>query len=165
MAVLPRWLFVSFISHCARRAIFVQRIMCRRSGFDEMLSCLTPIAARTDAQSVPERWIYVTADVFARMFPWLWRRRCLFRSLLVLDWAHGLGMDPTLNVGIKLGEHRAHGHCWLSIGGQPFCEPGGWPKLYRKLFYQDNRIQHWATLTQNLDRVKNQEPKPKAYSR
>ena len=143
--------FSSFLGHCLRRALFVRRTMLQFVSFDEMLSRISPIAEREPMRptQIPEGWIVRAAEWCACLFPRLWRRRCLFRSLLVLDWARQLGIDPVLNVGMELGPRRDQGHCWLSIGNRPFCEAGGWPKRYGVLFHRSCGLRHWTSLTPN----------------
>jgi hypothetical protein len=146
--VLRGWcVLVAFCGYAVRRAFFIQRTMTRLVSFEDMLMRLCPVERHTGRPpDVPGGSIFRVADWCAYVFPWLWRRRCLFRSLLVLDWAHRMGIDPTLNVGMELGLNREQGHCWLSIGGEVFCEPGGWPARYRTLFYRGHRLQHWTSL-------------------
>jgi hypothetical protein len=142
---------LSFWGHCLKRAFFVQRTMLRFLSFDDMLSSISPPATSelTLPEEIPQESIVHTAEFFAYLFPWIWRRRCLFRCLLVLDWARQRGIDPTLNVGVELGKQRDQGHCWLSVDGKPFCEIGGWPQRYGELFYESRKIQHWTGLAPN----------------
>jgi len=147
MAVWPDRVLVSLFKHCLCRAFFIQRTILQCVSFDEMLVRLSPVAAREKVPvRIPEGLVFRTADLCAYLLPWLWRRRCLFRSLLVLDWARRLGIDPTLNVGMELGLRQDQGHCWLSIGGRAFCEPGGWPTRYGTLFHRGGSLQHWTSL-------------------
>jgi len=140
--------FLSFLWHCLHRALLVRRLMLQIVSFDEMLFRLSPLAASqsTTPEQIPEGTIVILAELFSCLFPRLWRRRCLFRSLLILDWSRQHGIDPTLNVGVELGESRDQGHCWLSLDGRPFCESGGWPARYSVLFHQGRKIQHWTSL-------------------
>jgi len=138
---------VSFGWHAFRRAFYIQRLMRRFVGFEEMLVRLYPLDANAvPPVAVPEDSVLRVAESCAYLFPGLWHRRCLFRSLLVLDWAHRIGIDPTLNIGMELGLAREQGHCWLSLGERAFCEPGGWPRRYRTLFYRASGLQHWTSL-------------------
>jgi hypothetical protein len=137
-----------FIVHCLRRAAYIERTIGRESSFEKMVWCLSPLAAqiRQEPGKTPEGWIARAAESCAYFFPRIWRRRCLFRSLLMLDWAHRLGVSPTLNVGMRLGPNRDQGHCWLSIGHTPFCEPAGWPEHYAVLFHRSGILQYWVSL-------------------
>ena len=143
---------LSFLVHCARRAVGVERAMVRLLAFDEMLSRLSPLARRASAraETIPEGWIASVAEFYAYLFPRVWRRRCLFRSLLILDWARRVGLNPTLNVGMRLAPDRDQGHCWLSLGNRAFCEPGGgWPGRYGSLFHSDANVRYWAAVVQD----------------
>jgi hypothetical protein len=137
---------LSFLGHCLRRAFHIERTMAQFVSFDEMLLHMSPLAAHNSMppEKAPEGWIFRAAEFCACLFPGVWRRRCLFRSLLVLDWARQLGVNPTLNVGVQLGPHRDQGHCWLSIGERPFCEPAGWPARYGILFHRSSNVQYWT---------------------
>ena len=139
---------LSLFRHCWRRGTCVERTIRQSASFEEMLLCLSPLSAGTChmAEKTPDAWIARTGECCAYFFPRMWRRRCLFRSLLVLDWARWSGISPTLNVGMQLGPDRDQGHCWLSIGDRPFCEPGGWPRRYGILFHRGNDVQYWTTL-------------------
>jgi hypothetical protein len=136
-----------FLVHSCRRATWIESTMAHVLSFDEMLLRLSPVAARRlyPAESIPGRWVAATAELFACLFPRVWRRRCLFRSLLILDWAHRSGVHPTLNVGMHLESGRESGHCWLTVGNRPFCEPGDWSGRYGVLFYRRGDLQHWAS--------------------
>jgi hypothetical protein len=137
-----------FLLHCCRRAVHIERIMVRHVSFDCLLLSLHPISQNPpkSTELVPERWIAMAAECCACLFPGIWRRRCLFRSLLILDWAHPLGIDPILNVGMRLAPDSEHGHCWLSLANRAFCEPEGWPGRYGTLFHSDRNVQYWTTL-------------------
>ena len=139
---------LSFIRHCWRRGIYVERTIRQSANFEEMLLRLSPLAAKTChlAEKTPDGGIARIAECCAFIFPRMWRRRCLFRSLLVVDWAHRSGISPTLNVGMQLGPDWEQGHCWLSIGDRPFCESGGWPGRYGVLFHRGNDVQYWISL-------------------
>jgi len=139
---------LSFIRHCWRRGSHVERTIRRSASFEEMLLCLSPLAADACrlAEKTPEGWIARSGECCAYFFPRMWRRRCLFRSLLVWDWARRSGISPTLNVGMQLGPDRDQGHCWLSVGDRPFCETGGWPSQYGILFHRGNDVQYWTSL-------------------
>lgn len=140
--------FLSFFRHCWRRGTYVERTIRQSASFEEMLLCMSPLAADTChlAEKMPDGWIARTGEYCAYFFPRMWRRRCLFRSLLVLDWARRSGISPTLNVGMQLGPDRDQGHCWLSIGDRPFCESAGWPRQYGILFHRGNDVQYWTSL-------------------
>lgn len=139
---------LSFAVHGLRRSLHVARTMRRFLAFDAMLLQLSPVAGRPYAtpHSLDEAGVARIAECFAVCFPWLWKRRCLFRSLLVLDWARQRGLDPTLNVGMELGLHQDQGHCWLSLGDRPFCERIGWPGRYGALFHQSKDVHYWTSL-------------------
>jgi hypothetical protein len=139
---------LAFWGHCLRRALHIERTMRQFVGFDEMLLCMAPVAVQRPILlgRTTERWVTRAAGWCAYAFPGVWRRRCLFRSLLVLDWARGLGIDTTLNVGMELGVARDQGHCWLSIGDKAFCEPFGWPGRYGELFHRCGNLQYWTSL-------------------
>ena len=145
---------LSFLGHCLRRAFHIERILVQFMSFDEMLLHMSPVAAHNSMppEKAPEGWIFRTAEFCACLFPRVWRRRCLFRSLLVLDWARQLGINPTLNVGMQLGRHHDQGHCWLSIGERPFCEPGGWPGRYGILFHRSSHVQYWTRFAPDAQR-------------
>lgn len=141
-------LFFIFIVHCARRAFSVQRAMGSGVSFEHMTGCLSPLSGCVPLQEreLPEVCITRASHFCAYLFPKVWRRRCLFRSLLVLDWAHRSGIDPTLNVGMRLDSLGEQGHCWLSIGGRPFCESGGWPGRYDTLMHREKGLQYWVAV-------------------
>jgi hypothetical protein len=146
-------IFLPFLGHCRRRAAYIARTMAQMVSFDRMLLCLSPLAGHVSLQveNTPDVWMARAAECCAWLIPRVWRRRCLFRSLLVLDWAHRSGIDATLNVGMSLGPQSEQGHCWLSIGGRPFCEPRGWPGGYGVLFHQSGNLQYWASLAPDAE--------------
>jgi hypothetical protein len=128
--------------------------MLRTLDFETMVQSLhaTPGQPSAAPPALPERWMAGAAECCACLFPGLWRRRCLFRSLLIMDWAHQQGIAPTLNVGMRLAAATEQGHCWLSVGDRAFCESGGWPRDYTLPFHRGRNIAHWAILAPNADR-------------
>jgi len=117
------------------------------AGFEAMLKRLYPAAdgaVSLPCELVPQGWFGFCADACARLFPSLWKRRCLFCSLIILDWSRRFGIHPTLNVGMRLNPERDRGHCWLSFAGQPFCEMEKqvWPG--EEAFYSGPEVRYWV---------------------
>ena len=156
-------LVLSFARHCMWRAVFVKRAIKRCKSFEEMVASLSPPAAAgsSSSEAIPEAWITGIGEFCAFLFPVLWGRRCLFRSLLILDWAHRRGIRPELNVGMQLGSDRDQGHCWLSRGDRLFCEAGGWPERYGALFHSGRGVSYWTALSEEtLESNAAQRPAP-----
>jgi hypothetical protein len=139
-------LFIGFVFHCARRALTIRRVIRGETSFEAMLARLSPagVQGALSYEQVPQRWFCFCADGCARLFPSMWKRRCLFRSLIILDWVRRIGLQTMLNVGMKLGPGRDQGHCWLSIADRPFCEPGGYLGPYGTVFHCGRDVRYWV---------------------
>lgn len=146
-AIRSGWvLWVSFGWHAVCRASHVAAVIGEGGTVLQMMQRLSP------AVENPRQWMSQpclewalawSAAVFSWRFPSIYRRRCLFRSLLLLDWARGRSVQPTVNIGIFAEDRQTQGHCWLSFGLQVFCEPGGWPARYREPFGGDGGVANW----------------------
>lgn len=141
-------LLARFVSHCCRRATHIRRVMRGETSFEAMLERLYPVNDREalSCELIPQWWFRMCADCCACVFPSMWRRRCLFRSLMILDWVHGIGIHATLNVGMNLGPDRDQGHCWLAIADRPFCELGGCPQPPGTVFHSGRDVRYWVCL-------------------
>jgi hypothetical protein len=130
----------------------IRRVIRGETSFEAMLERLYPVNSRASLpyELVPQWWFGFCADGCARLFPSMWRRRCLFRSLMILDWVHRIGIQPTLNVGMRLNPERDQGHCWLSIADRPFCEPGGYLRPYGTVFHSGRDVRYWVSLGAGL---------------
>lgn len=153
-------LLLLFVVHCARRARPIQRAMKKGASFECMMGYLSPLSGHGSLPEyeLPEVYINRAGQFCAYLMPSVWRRRCLFRSLLILDWAHCLGIDPTFNVGMRLDPSGDQGHCWLSMGVRPFCESGGWPSQYDTLIHRDKGVQYWVTVVPDTDSQNHRSP-------
>lgn len=144
-------LFLDFAVHCLRRVGYIRRLIREEVGFEAMLERLPPVVepGRSSSAIVPQQWIACCADGFARAFPSLWRRRCLFRSLIILDWAHRNGLCPMLNVGMRLQPGHDRGHCWLSLDNEVFCELGGRHQPNEASFHSGSGVRYWVTVAES----------------
>jgi Transglutaminase-like superfamily len=122
--------------------------MVRHMDLNGLLAPLRPVAKDCCRLKggIPERPVALAAECFAWLFPRIWRRRCLFRSLLILDWVRQFGLDPTLNVGMRFVALDARGHCWLSLDDHVFCGTEGWPGRHDVLLYfdKDKNVRYWG---------------------
>jgi len=141
-------LLIRFVFHCHRRALHIRRVIRGETSFEAMLDRLYPVDGRVPLpyELVPQGWFRLCADWCARVFPSMWRRRCLFRSLMILDWAHRMGIHATLNVGMMLRTERDQGHCWLSIGERPFCELGDYLPPSGTVFHSGRDVCYWVCI-------------------
>lgn len=142
-------LSIRFLSHCCRRAWYIRRVIREETSFEAMLERLYPAVdgrVPLSCNLIPQRWFGYCADRCACIFPSMWKRRCLFRCLMILDWAHRFGIHPTLNVGMRLKTERDSGHCWLSIADQPFCETEIQPWSCGTSFYSGPVVRYWVCM-------------------
>ncbi len=135
-----------FLLHCWRRASFVGRTVARGAALEDMFDAMSSVSETGRPVALPELAVTLAAELCAFAIPGVWRRRCLFRSLLLLDWAHRLGIRPRLNVGMQLGRSWDRGHCWLSLDEKPFCELRSRPNRYGSLFHRGGDISYWVQL-------------------
>jgi len=139
----------SFVRHCLRRAGEVRRVMAGESAIPQMavrLGALRPGCRPVELSAAAQRRIAALAEACSWMHPSLWRRRCLFRSLIILDWARTMGLDPAMNIGMRFDGPSAQGHCWLSLNGACFCEARSWPGGYPIRFLGMPGATYWVGL-------------------
>lgn len=87
----------------------------------DRLSCRS-ITERPDDREMGKLAYYV--DRWLQLFPYNVKGNCFPRSLALYWFAKRLGYPVLFRCGVKKSMESLDGHAWLTVGGQPFYEPG-----------------------------------------
>ena len=118
---------------------------------------VTQVSETNDKRIIPinafNQNIIARIALFISSFhPSIWKRRCLFSSLLIMKWAHSKGLIPKLNIGMREGLKSMEGHAWLSLDGKPFCERSTLRENYPIRFSRSRKINYWYGEEQQISK-------------
>ncbi len=113
------------------------------STFEEMILAASGQKNKSGYRAINERAIERVAQLFSWLFPSLAKRKCLFKSLLIMKWSEGYGMYPLLNIGMKFSG-RVQGHAWLTVDNLPFCDSSRLCEQYPHPLAGQGRIRYWC---------------------
>jgi hypothetical protein len=78
-------------------------------------------------------------DAVLQRLPYRGRGNCLPRSLTLFYFASRAGLPVRVHCGVRRAGPRLEGHAWLTLGGEPFLEPGNLAGSYSVTFsYPDS---------------------------
>lgn len=100
------------------------RLLLRMKSLPLVLDCVTPRAiSRTPDAAVLEDLVYYV-DRWLGLFPYNTKGNCFPRSLALYWFARRLGYSVIFHCGVRKEASSLDGHAWLTLGRQPFHEPG-----------------------------------------
>ncbi|MFH1369024.1 MAG: hypothetical protein ABII64_07855 [Elusimicrobiota bacterium] len=93
--------------------------------------------ARNDINALIKR-----IDAVYFLSPWFWRRKCLYKSLLLY---YALSGKKVFNIGLEIRHNFLRsGHCWVTVDGSPADESdNSFIPYYSDLFAKTEDIWYW----------------------
>jgi hypothetical protein len=73
-------------------------------------------------------------DAVLQRLPYRRRGNCLPRSLTLFYFASRAGLPVQVHCGVRRAGPKLEGHAWLTLGGEPFLEPGNLAESYSITF-------------------------------
>jgi len=110
---------------------------------NELVNAVTGPASKSSVSRIDETAIEMVANFFSLLFPSIRKRKCLYRSLLILYWSDRFGLSPLLNVGLKFSG-QVQGHAWLTVANQPFCDSSRLCTHYPSELATQGRVRFWC---------------------
>lgn len=110
---------------------------------NELVNAAPSAASKSCAVPINETAIETVAKFVSWLFPSIRKRKCLYRSLLILCWSERFGLSPLLNVGLKFSG-PVQGHAWLTIGNRPFCDSSRLCAHYPSELATHGRVRFWC---------------------
>jgi hypothetical protein len=121
----------------------VKNIITYNSTLNEMVNAYPLSSSNLHKRKINEKAIEIVATIFSWLFPSVRKRKCLFRSLLILFWSERFGLSPLLNVGLKF-QGQVQGHAWLTVGNSPFCDSSQLCVYYPHEMATQGKIRFWS---------------------
>lgn len=137
---------LSLFYYCTTNSFFIRKTIVSNNSISNMIDRLEVKPNNPKLINLSQKWqkIYVyIVLLFSFCMPKIKNRRCLFVSLLLLDWFRMKNIDPIINVGISNKRQEVAGHCWLSLMQKPFCELSTLSKNYKIVIGKTEEIIYW----------------------
>ncbi|MBI5789362.1 MAG: lasso peptide biosynthesis B2 protein [Candidatus Schekmanbacteria bacterium] len=107
--------------------------MIRLYKLPPLLRLLSPKAGKQ--KSWPTDKIVAFTDTILELEKFIYRRNCFKRTLSLYYFLKRIGLPVQVNLGVRKKQDELEGHGWLTLHGQPYCEPNAQNLNYQVVYF------------------------------